>query len=296
MCNNPQTNQQGNTYSCGKCEACHSRYIQQWIFRLKNELNVTKVGLFVTLTYDYAHVPMYQGKFTLSKRHPQLFMKRLRKALKGRKIKYVLCGEYGSVGSRPHYHAILFNVTDDDFNVIQAAWGMGSIHVGQITPSSIAYTFKYAVKEDFKHRDYRQIKPFIHMSKGLGEDFAFTITYNQQTGIDKNGKQFVRYSKVRTPKPHFQRKLDQMLVMPYYIVPIKRQNVKIGVPKFYLRAANYNNPELGEMYKDRMDTRFNHYHEAKREAALQREAIQKGVGYYQDLARKRLFTISKEKI
>lgn len=38
----------------------------------------------------------------------QLFMKRLRKKLHGRTVRYLMCGEYGEHTHRPHYHVILF--------------------------------------------------------------------------------------------------------------------------------------------------------------------------------------------
>lgn len=79
---------------------------------------------FITLTY--AEEPEHRG---LDKEHFKKFMKRLRKALAPKKIRFFMCGEYGKVyqdndyGSpplphplqdgrealgRPHYHAIIF--------------------------------------------------------------------------------------------------------------------------------------------------------------------------------------------
>lgn len=276
MCISPQTNQQGNTYACGRCDRCHKKYIQHWIFRLQRELHHWQYVLFITLTYDYEHLPFCRGKQTLDKTHLQLFMKILRKKLK-RTLKYVVCGEYGSIYDRPHYHMLLFNVTDDDFNDIQKAWHYGGIHIGAIEPASIAYTFKYAVKEDLKIRDSRQQKPFVHMSKGLGETFAFDISYKKFTGVDKNGKKFVRYSKIRISKPHFQAKLDTLLDMPFYVLPsAKGGTVKMSVPRFFLRAANYDSSELGEIFAQKVAQKYHHLPDALRDIAIAREMRQKG--------------------
>ena len=142
MCKQPVTNQKTQlTFSCGKCDECHTRYIQHWVFRLQQEYRQTNQGVFLTLTYDYDNIPMYKGKFTLDKTDYQKFLKRLRKALPHKKIKYVICGEYGGKNNRPHYHLILLGVDKEEYNTINKAWGMGQIHLGSVTPASIAYTF-----------------------------------------------------------------------------------------------------------------------------------------------------------
>ena len=75
---------------------------------------------FVTLTYDESHIPENRQ---LDKRDAQLFLKRLRYHLGGRRIRYYLCGEYGERFGRPHYHAILFNVhPENDAQAIVKSW------------------------------------------------------------------------------------------------------------------------------------------------------------------------------
>ena len=130
---------------CGKCPQCRQRRANAWIFRLLKEERIHKTALFVTLTYDSDHVPITPKKFmTLDKRDCQLFMKRLRKNTGRKTIKYYLCGEYGSTTFRPHYHAIMYDVTHEE---IDAAWQLGGIYVGQVTGQSIGYTTKYMCKE-----------------------------------------------------------------------------------------------------------------------------------------------------
>jgi len=48
--------------------------------------------MFLTLTYNNEHLPENE---TLVERHHKLFMKRYRKHLKNRKIRFYHCGEYG---------------------------------------------------------------------------------------------------------------------------------------------------------------------------------------------------------
>jgi len=294
MCHNPQTNRSGFIYSCGKCSQCHDKYIRQWVFRLQRQQHETPNCLFITLTYDYNHIKMNKGKFTLHKPDYQLFMKRLRKAMPDREIKYVLCGEYGSKQGRPHYHAIMFNVEMQDYQTILTAWGNGHVHVGSVTPASIAYTFKYAVKGDIKSRDWRQAKPFVAMSKGIGETFAFNISYNKTTGVDKNGNNFVRYAKIRQNKPHFQKKLDTLLQQPYYTIPNQNGGVvKMSVPKFYLRSANYDTAQLGELYADVIQKKYSMLSDAKKDAIFKRQEIQRKYAVLQQTA-DRKYSVSKE--
>lgn len=100
---------------CGKCIECRLNYARQWTFRIQAELLYHDKSSFITLTYDNDHVPMSDsGALTLVKSDFQKFIKRLRKHLKGEKIMYYACGEYGENTLRPHYHAIIFGWCPDD--------------------------------------------------------------------------------------------------------------------------------------------------------------------------------------
>lgn len=108
---------------------------------------------------------------TLRKRDFQLFMKRLRKLCPDAKLKYYAVGEYGTQNNRPHYHAIIFNCKNPDH--YNESWGLGQIHVGQVTGDSIAYTMKYIDKPGVRRlhaRDDRELE-FPLMSKGLGANY-----------------------------------------------------------------------------------------------------------------------------
>lgn len=157
---------------CGRCPPCKLRRVNSWVFRMLQEFKVSKHSHFVTLTYHTSTVPISANGFlTLRKVDYQLFMKRLRKFCPDAKLKYYAVGEYGTTNRRPHYHAVIFNV--HDVSLFDQAWGLGSVHVGNVTGDSIAYTMKYIDKASGKPlhgRDDREPE-FPLMSKGLGASY-----------------------------------------------------------------------------------------------------------------------------
>jgi len=166
---------------CGKCPNCMKRRTSGWSFRLIKEGEVSETALFVTLTYNTDYVPLSKnGYMTLKKRDIQTFMKRLRKN-SDKKLKYYICGEYGSKRNRPHYHAIIFNA---DVERIEKAWSQykaglgyvkfGDMYIGEVNEASIGYTLKYMQKPGkipMHQNDDRQ-KEFSLMSKGLGQNYV----------------------------------------------------------------------------------------------------------------------------
>jgi hypothetical protein len=172
--------QQWMALPCGKCPGCMKRRSSGWSFRLVKEGERSETALFVTLTYDTKHVPFTKnGYMTLDKRDIQTYMKRLRK-LCDTKIKYYICGEYGGLRNRPHYHMIIFNA---DAEKIEHAWShyqaglgyvpIGSIFIGGVNEATIGYTLKYMQKPGKipKHKNDDRLKEFSLMSKGLGANY-----------------------------------------------------------------------------------------------------------------------------
>lgn len=159
---------------CGRCLECLKLRVNSWYIRLLNEKNSSLNALFVTLTYSDDNLRFSDnGNMSLDYRDTQLFWKRLRKAhpKDSPKIKYFLVGEYGTKTHRPHYHAIVFNCNPD---LIQKAWGLGQIHIGNAKEGSIYYTLKYALKRVGKwsksDEDDRNVEKAL-MSRGLGLNF-----------------------------------------------------------------------------------------------------------------------------
>lgn len=131
---------------------------------------------FITLTYESAFLPISSnGHMTLDKSAFPSFIKRLRRYTSN-KLKYYACGEYGSQFSRPHYHAIVFNV--DDPLLFAKAWtvdgcSIGVVDVGQVSGDSIAYVSGYINKRSrgAARRNDDRIPEFSLMSKGLGSNY-----------------------------------------------------------------------------------------------------------------------------
>lgn len=163
---------------CGRCPPCKIRRVNSWVFRLLEEEKVSSSAFFVTLTYDTSTVPISDNGFmTLRKSDFQDYMKRLRKLCDGYTLKYYAVGEYGSIRSRPHYHAIVFNVPEAKF--FADAWSLngssiGNVHVGNVSGDSIAYTMKYIDKAQYCSKRYcrdDRAFEFSLMSKGLGKSY-----------------------------------------------------------------------------------------------------------------------------
>jgi hypothetical protein len=160
---------------CSKCPPCKKRRTSSWSFRLVKEGERSQSALFVTLTYNTEVVPITKNGFmNLEKADVQKFMKRLRK-LSNEKLKYYVCGEYGTKRMRPHYHLIIFNA---DKEKVEQAWTLdrrplGQIYIGDVNEASIGYTLKYMTKKGkipMHYNDDRQ-KEFSLMSKGLGSNY-----------------------------------------------------------------------------------------------------------------------------
>lgn len=151
---------------CGKCIPCLQNKRMDWTFRLQQEHKVSKSAHFVTLTYDQKHYP---SDGSLNKRHLQLYLKRLRKKDETIRIRYYAVGEYGSQSGRAHYHILLFNSEE---HLIRSAWtdskgkSIGIVHVGKVTPASVAYVTKYVIQKSSYPQGLQ--KPFATMSRAYG--------------------------------------------------------------------------------------------------------------------------------
>lgn len=141
---------------CGKCQGCKLERSRQWAVRCMHESSLHDENCFVTLTYDDAHFPP-AGSLVLA--DFQKFMRRLRKAIRPRKVRFYHAGEYGTQFGRPHYHAILFGFDFPDkvastlrrgFQVwtsalLSSLWPSGFSEIGSVTYESAAYVAGYVV-------------------------------------------------------------------------------------------------------------------------------------------------------
>lgn len=102
--------------ACGHCLECRRNHAQEWADRCSFEAKKYKNNYFITLSYDDRHLPFNKEQSTLKRDDFTLFMKRLRSYFPDVKLKVFYSGEYGDRSSRPHYHAIIFNLPLTDLS------------------------------------------------------------------------------------------------------------------------------------------------------------------------------------
>lgn len=177
---------------CGRCPECRKKRSREIFFRLACEMS-TSPCLFCTYTFDDEHF----SNNNLDKRDIQLYMKRLRKSLPGRNIKYYFIGEYGDNTGRKHYHAILFNLTYSDEKHIKKAWKYGFVDIAPVESGSMAYVSGYVDKKLYGEDKEEFINagitpPFSLCSRKLGFDF-----------IKKNWEQIVKDKMVKVGNHYY---------------------------------------------------------------------------------------------
>lgn len=144
---------------CGKCMACRISKTAEWTKRLMDEKE-GKPACFITLTYDDPHLP----PSGLVKEDLTNFIKRLRRRLEPKTVKYYACGEYGDTTARPHYHIIVIGWEPPLHDLIKIrnnlvtsrmlndTWGMGYTSVGTVTKESAQYVAGYVRKKIYKKK------------------------------------------------------------------------------------------------------------------------------------------------
>lgn len=212
------------TIACGQCIGCRLERSRQWAVRLVHEGQLHEEKCFLTLTYDNEHLP---ENGSLDKTHFQKFMKRLRKSLGSKQIRYFHCGEYGEQGRRPHYHCILFghefsdlkrvktNVQGDDLyesQTLNDLWGMGNCWIGNVTFESCAYVARYILKKvtgeqaddhykmvDLESGEIHQLQPeYVTMSRRPGIAQGWYDKF--KTDVWKNDAVVVRGKEMPPPR------------------------------------------------------------------------------------------------
>lgn len=197
------------TVPCGKCAVCRKERSKMWASRLMLESLYFVDSVFVTLTYDDENLVRASRSTlpTLYKPDVQKFFKRLRKDLEGtdRKIKYYAVGEYGDRTFRPHYHCIIFGLSQKDKELISDNWSLGRVDVGDVTLASCNYVSGYIQKKLYGEVSgkvyYDRLPPFSLMSKGIGLDYL-------DDNIDdfKNGNAIKWHGKfLKTPRYFWKR-------------------------------------------------------------------------------------------
>lgn len=219
---------------CGQCIGCRLERSRQWAIRCLNEKQLHKHNAYVTLTYKDETIP---ENGTLRYRDYQLFMKRLVKHFRPHKIRFYMCGEYGTQTNRPHYHAILFNVRFEDQQLhsenvqgnrlyssptLDRIWQLGHGLIGEVTFESAAYVARYIttkitgqLAESHYERltldgEIIRLEPeFNHMSLKPGIGKRWLERY--YSDVYPTGQMVVNGTKVRPPRYYDKlfKKLDE---------------------------------------------------------------------------------------
>ncbi|QXP44318.1 MAG: replication initiator protein [Arizlama microvirus] len=143
---------------CGQCIGCRMQRASDWSLRIMHEASGHDATCFVTLTYGRDALP---PNSSLAHEDFQKFMKRLRKHF-GVPVRFFMCGEYGPLNQRPHYHACLFGVAFSDaipdgrsdagevyYNspLLSKLWTHGRVSVQPLTPETASYCARYIMKK-----------------------------------------------------------------------------------------------------------------------------------------------------
>lgn len=139
-------------FGCGQCNPCRVNRRRIWTHRLLLEQAGHEFATFVTLTYAPEHLP---ENGTLVPDHLKLFLKRLRRVIEPRKIRYYAVGEYGDETFRPHYHAIIFGMSELEAQTIANAWDYGGIYAAECNEATCDYVAGYVLKKMTKADDER---------------------------------------------------------------------------------------------------------------------------------------------
>jgi hypothetical protein len=236
---------------CGRCVGCRLERSRQWAVRCMHEAQMHTDNCFLTLTYNNLSCPK---DFSLHYEDFQLFMKRLRKRFKGKKIRFYMAGEYGETFDRPHFHACIFGLDFQDkvfykrtssgsilytSKILEELWPHGYSSVGTLTFESAAYTARYimkkAVKSDFSPDDWKWAN--IYTDIETGEVVQRTPEFNKmslkpgigQSWFDKfkddvypHDHVVVRGSKCRPPR-FYDNKYKEMFPEEFDMIQFARE-------------------------------------------------------------------------
>lgn len=170
---------------CGRCIGCRLERSRMWATRIMFESQFHPSNSFITLTYNDKHLP---DPPSLDYTHFQLFMKRLRKHFGP--LRFYMCGEYGDLNRRPHYHACIFgtdfpdrifhSVLSSGYNVyrsqaLESLWPYGFSSVCDLSFDSAAYVARYCLKKitgDLAEEHYKYVHPETGEVSQLTPEFA----------------------------------------------------------------------------------------------------------------------------
>lgn len=236
---------------CGQCVGCRLERSRQWAMRCMAEAQMHEHSCFLTLTYDDEH---YHP--SLNYRDFQLFMKRLRKSAPKasdrerapKALRFFVCGEYGELNLRPHFHACIFGMSFEDRVLFSRAggvrtytspllsrlWPFGFSLIGDVTFQSAAYVARYIMKKvtgDLAEAHYRvvnvktgeivdRVPEFCHMSLKPGIGSTWYDKY--RSDVYPSGKMVSNAVECKPPK-FFDRRFKKEFPDDYGVMIFERE-------------------------------------------------------------------------
>lgn len=184
---------------CGSCLGCRSDQAREWAIRLTHEAQTHEHAWFITLTYDEESIPQFGS---LDPRDPTLFLKRLRRKYKGRRLSYYLCGEYGERTQRPHYHAVLCGapLLDRDrlpnrngsaswvSDTLATTWTHGLHEFTNVSYAAAAYVAGYVRKKVRARHDRTR---YTRVDPSTGEIVELQPEYSRMSRRPAIGRRFI---------------------------------------------------------------------------------------------------------
>ncbi|AXH77939.1 MAG: putative replication initiation protein [Microviridae sp.] len=188
------------TVPCGLCLGCRLDRSQAWGIRCHHEAQMHESAVFLTLTYRDEDLP---DDNSVCVNVSQKFMQDLRNALRARgiKVRFLMCGEYGSKKGRAHYHVIVFGYSFPDRVLdrytnrgdplyrsaeLDGIWPYGFASIGEVSYESARYTASYAMKQyrgEGAEEHYDRQHPFTGEFHRVSPEFA---TMSRMPGIGQS--------------------------------------------------------------------------------------------------------------
>lgn len=254
---------------CGQCIGCRVERTRQWALRCQHEASLYDENSFLTLTYDEQHVPYNYG---LKPDDFVRFMKRLRKHLAPKRIRYFMSGEYGDENLRPHYHAILFNHQFEDrvrvphdgddplYNsgTLMALWGLGNVAIGEVTYESARYVARYAIK---KITGEKAESAYTRILDDTGEVFTVLPEYGNMSRKPGIGKRWWEQFKNDLYPSDFIVQNGQKMIPPKYYDKLLEENELFEIKQKRIRALSKleheRTPEILEQKEKNLNAKLN---------------------------------------
>lgn len=248
---------------CGKCLGCRLDYSRAWADRMMLELETEKKGIFVTLTYNDEHIPVYEHDgqpvcYTLNKADCQLFMKNLRRCYDGHdgrdpiKIRFFAAGEYGPTGThRPHMHLIVFGLGLEDFP-LKVFRGYNELHQAFYQVPELEYCWS---EFEGKGRNRKRVssKGFVTVSDVSWNTCAYVARYVVKKALPTDegfsppdlGAQPEFTLQSRRPGIGAKYLEEHPDCLDYQKIPVSTPNGSriVPVPKYFLRICDLSDVE-----------------------------------------------------